>query len=265
MPRDRGRELPAVELARQVVRDRRSRPRRAGGRARRAARRERARAPFPACRSTPRAAAPPRDRSLSASPRCRPCRGPASTPRRAGARARAPGCRLLVAGQRSSRPPPAGSARRRRPSARPARSRTSRAPSSGRRSPARRRRWPGSRARSRAARAPSPGSVIAANCAPRPPVCSPEVLQVRARLDRRARLGGDDEQRPLEVDAPLEPPDRLGVGGVEDVERLDLERPSQHLGRERRATHAQQHAVVELLGRRLRERVQLVDVRLERA
>ena len=88
----------------------------------------------------------------------------------------------------------------------------------------------------------------------------PEVLELRARLDRRARLRGGEEERPLQVDVPLEPADRLRMRRVEDVERLDVERPPQHLGRERRAAHTEQDAVVELLARRLRERVQLVDV-----
>ncbi len=66
----------------------------------------------------------------------------------------------------------------------------------------------------------------------------PEVLEVGARLDRRARLRGGEEERLLEVDGALEPPDRLGVGRVEDVERLDVERPPQHLRRERGAAHA---------------------------
>src|SRR4029079_12328243 len=66
--------------------------------------------------------------------------------------------------------------------------------------------------------------------------------------------------RLLEVDGTLEPPDRLGVGRVEDVERLDVERPPQHLWRERGTAHAEQDTVVALLGRRLGKRVQLVDV-----
>ena len=49
---------------------------------------------------------------------------------------------------------------------------------------------------------------------------------------------------------------------VEDVERLDLERPPQHLRRERRAAHAEQHAVVELLDGGLGERGELAHVRL---
>ena len=88
----------------------------------------------------------------------------------------------------------------------------------------------------------------------------PEVLELRARLDRRARLRGGEEEGLLQVDVPLEPSDRLGMRRIEHVERLDVERPPQHLGRERGAAHPEQDAVVELLGRRLRERVQLVDV-----
>ena len=88
----------------------------------------------------------------------------------------------------------------------------------------------------------------------------PEVLEVGARLDRRARLRGGEEKRLLQIDAPLQPADRFRVRRVEHVERLDVERPPQHLRGQRRAAHAEQDAVVELLGRGLREGVQLVDV-----
>ena len=47
------------------------------------------------------------------------------------------------------------------------------------------------------------------------------------------------------------------MGRVET--NLGAERPPRHLGGERRAAHAEQDDVVELLGRGLRERVQLVE------
>ena len=89
----------------------------------------------------------------------------------------------------------------------------------------------------------------------------PEVLEVRTRLEGRPRLRGDDEERPLELEAGFEPANRSRMRRVENVERLDLERPAEHLGREARAAHAEQHRVVELLARAGRERVQLVHLR----
>ena len=102
--------------------------------------------------------------------------------------------------------------------------------------------------------------MIAANCAPRPPVRS----QKYSRCERVSIVEPDfedgEEERALEVDRALEPADRLRMRRVEDVERLDDEGPPEHLGRERGAAHPEQDAVVELLGRGVGERVQLVDV-----
>src|SRR5205823_3135712 len=83
-------------------------------------------------------------------------------------------------------------------------------------------------------------------------------VRVRPRLECPARLGGRDEERPLEIDRPLEVADRLGVRRVEDVEALDRKGASQHLRSEARTTHAEQHDGVEILiGDRIGERVQL--------
>ena len=116
----------------------------------------------------------PEPEAASATRRCRPCRGPACQPSPSWRPSSSPGLPSLAAG----RPPSSRVARsrkrleRRRPSAPPARSRTATAPSSGRRSSARPGRRRGSRARCASRSSSEPGSVIAANCAPRPPVRS---------------------------------------------------------------------------------------------
>ena len=100
----------------------------------------------------------------------------------------------------------------------PGRARTATAPSSGRRSSAR----PGRRRRSCARCASSasdePGSVIAAQRSPLRREL-PEVVGVRPRLERGARLRGGDEERALEGELRRQPPDRAGVRRVEDVQR----------------------------------------------
>ena len=52
----------------------------------------------------------------------------------------------------------------------------------------------------------------------------PEVLQVRARLERRARLRGGDEERPLELELLSSAADRRRMRRVEHVERFRRER-----------------------------------------
>ena len=91
--------------------------------------------------------------------------------------------------------------RRRRPSAPPARGRSTTAPSSARRCSGRSRTPAGSRAPRRGRRAPLPGSVTATNCVAVAAGALVEVLHVRQRLDRAAGLRGDDEQRLRQVDA----------------------------------------------------------------
>ena len=93
----------------------------------------------------------------------------------------------------------------------------------------------------------------------------PEVLQVRARLDRGARLRGREEEGALEIETALEAPDGGRMRRVENVEGLDRERAPEDLRRERRAAHPEQDEVVELLARRLCEGVQLRDARTDPA
>src|SRR5581483_11458714 len=88
----------------------------------------------------------------------------------------------------------------------------------------------------------------------------PEVVGVRAGLERRSRLRGGEEERPLEVEPRLEGGDRAGVRGVEDVEAVAAERAPEDLGRERRAAHPEQHDVVEQAGDVLDEREHDLDV-----
>ena len=88
----------------------------------------------------------------------------------------------------------------------------------------------------------------------------PEVVGVRARLERRARLRRGDEQRTRDVELRLEIADRLRMRRVEDVERLLPKRAREHLGRERRAAHAEQHDRVEAVDDRVGELQQQVDV-----
>src|SRR5205085_7787027 len=59
----------------------------------------------------------------------------------------------------------------------------------------------------------------------------PEVVRVRDRLERRARLGRGDEQRPLEVERLVDVTDQRGMGRVEDVQLLVPERSLQDLRR----------------------------------
>ncbi len=73
--------------------------------------------------------------------------------------------------------------------------------------------------------------------------------EVRSGLQGGARLAGDDEQGATQVETSLEGGDRLGVGGVQDVEGGEalggLERGPEHLGAEAGTAHAEQHAVGE--------------------
>ena len=76
----------------------------------------------------------------------------------------------------------------------------------------------------------------------------PEVVGVRARLERRAGLRRRDEQRPVEVERRLERADRGGMRRVEHVEAGRVERAPQHLGREARAAHPEQDDGVDPVG-----------------
>ena len=77
-----------------------------------------------------------------------------------------------------------------------------------------------------------------------------EVREVRERLGRLARLGGDDEKRCRELDLRAHTEDRRGIGRVEDVQlRVSFdgaERVAQHVGTQARSTHAEQDHVGEL-------------------
>ncbi len=88
----------------------------------------------------------------------------------------------------------------------------------------------------------------------------PEVLQVGARLDRRARLRGGEEERLLEVDgcarASGSPRGASCRGRGTTRRRTSAAAPP---GASEEPPMPEQHAVVELLGRRLREGVQLVE------
>src|SRR5581483_5304525 len=74
----------------------------------------------------------------------------------------------------------------------------------------------------------------------------PEEVVLRARLECGPRLGGDDEQRALEVERIGEPADRLRVRRVEHVEPRRPEPAPYDLRGERGAAHPQQHEVVDL-------------------
>ena len=77
----------------------------------------------------------------------------------------------------------------------------------------------------------------------------PEVGVVRQRLERRPRLGGDDEHRLRQIEGLLRMPDHRRVRRVEHVQLLLAERPLEDLGRERRPAHAEQDERVELRAR----------------
>src|SRR5205814_7472640 len=56
-----------------------------------------------------------------------------------------------------------------------------------------------------------------------------EVLLEDVRLERRAGLAGDDEQRACEVDLPLEGADLPRIGRVQDVQlRVAVDLPERH-------------------------------------
>ena len=91
----------------------------------------------------------------------------------------------------------------------------------------------------------------------------PEVVGVGAGLERRPRLGGGDEERPLEVELLLECADRPRVGRVEDVKPVDVEGAPQHLRGERRAAHPAEDDVVDLLSEGLGEANNLTELLLD--
>ena len=76
-----------------------------------------------------------------------------------------------------------------------------------------------------------------------------EVLLEDVRLERRARLGRDDEERPREIHGRLERPDLRGIGRVEDVELGPAgdatEGQLENFGAEARAAHSEQDDVAE--------------------
>ena len=113
----------------------------------------------------------------------------------------------------------------------------------------------GSRARAASSSSELPGSVIAMNWLPSGDQ-RVEVLEERQRLDRAARLGRDDEQRVLEVDlAPAprgSPPGSVESSTCRSSASVGrAERPPEHLGREARAAHPEQHGVGEARRRRM--------------
>ena len=87
----------------------------------------------------------------------------------------------------------------------------------------------------------------------------PEEVEMAARLERRAGLRRDDEQRPLGVEPVGQPPDRSRVGRVEHLEELAPERAPEHLRREARPAHAEEDDRVEAAGRSGDELLQLAD------
>ena len=91
-----------------------------------------------------------------------------------------------------------------------------------------------------------PGSVIAANDSARPPAQVPEEVEVAASLERRARLGGDEEERARRVERVGRAADGRGMGRVQDLQVVALERAPEHLGREARPAHAEKDDRVEL-------------------
>ena len=98
---------------------------------------------------------------------------------------------------------------------------------------------------------------------------APEVVEMAARLERRPRLGGDDEERAAEVERAGEPLDRRRVRGVENVEAVGAGGLPQHLGSEARPAHPQEHGGVERaahvlgegldLGQQLQHALRLVE------
>ena len=74
----------------------------------------------------------------------------------------------------------------------------------------------------------------------------PEEVEVAARLERRARLGGDEEERARRVERVGRAADGRGMGRVQDLQVVALERAPEHLGREARPAHPEKDDRVEL-------------------
>ena len=138
------------------------------------------------------------------------------------------------------------------PTAPRARSRTATARCSARRCRGRPAKTPRKPWRSASSCRPVPGSVIATKLAPSPRERE-EVREQRQRLDRAARLRGDDEQRAPRVDRVLRRRrsrrrrwSRARAGGAVRPRR---EGAAQHLRRQRGAAHAEQDDVLDPVGR----------------
>jgi hypothetical protein len=87
----------------------------------------------------------------------------------------------------------------------------------------------------------------------------PVVVELRARLERIAGLRRHDEHRRLQVEELGRVPQHRRVRRVEHVQALHAERALEHLRRQRRAAHAEQHAGLELPPRLVCEHAQLAD------
>ncbi len=73
----------------------------------------------------------------------------------------------------------------------------------------------------------------------------PEEVEVAACLEGRARLRGDEEERPRRVERIGRAANRGGMGRVEDLEMVALEGAAEDLGRQARSAHAEQDHRVE--------------------
>src|SRR5512133_3919610 len=73
-----------------------------------------------------------------------------------------------------------------------------------------------------------------------------EIGELRARLERRSRLRGGDEESPAQVELLLETPNRSRVSRVEHVQPVRPERAADDLRRQARAAHPEQDDLVEV-------------------
>jgi hypothetical protein len=82
-----------------------------------------------------------------------------------------------------------------------------------------------------------------------------KIFHQNVRFERRARLAGHNEQGARDIDAALETPYLLRIGGIEHVQfrvtRCGSQALCQHLGAEARSPHAEEQHIGEILGAQL--------------
>ena len=248
---DGGRELPAEELLAELVRAREPDLAAPGGRARRGDSPGAGTSPLPCLPVDSASSCSAQRPKPPATRRCRPCRGPPASPRRAARPSSSPGLpssrrhASAISCARSSSRVEVDAHQRRGHDPEQRERRVAAADRRLAREDAR-------NSRSRASCSSSePGSVIARSTARRAGAASRSIACASASRascptsTRRGRASARDRAAPRARGSPP---------GASCRERgtARAERPAQHLGRERRAAHAEQHDVVDARPRRPR-------------